>query len=183
MHVFHLLRIFTLFWSLSEAAEWHHILHWHRQHVATGIHWLPWPLSGAACEHHVHPCHGHERWPCLMQWVWGRRVASSSNLLLAYRSDSCGHTISRLDRLISSKGDYFPSSAFPLISLSFSTAAPRCSDFILPKSYQQACCNMDKANTCYSLGSSCCDCCIAGISPSFQLDALRLSAACCYVIS
>lgn len=103
--------------------------------------------------------------------------------LPACRSDSCGHTISRLDRLISSKGDYFPLSAFPHISHSFSAAAPRCSDFILPKSYQQACCNMDKANTCYSVGSSYCDCCVSGISPSFQLDARRLSAACCYVIS
>lgn len=119
----------------------------------------------------------------LVQWLLPWLQASSFKPLLAYRSDSCGYTISRLDRLISSKGDYFPSSAFPHISLSFSTAAPRCSDFILTKSYQQPCCNMDKANTCYSMGSSYCDCCVAGISPSFQLDALRLSAACCYVIS
>lgn len=124
-----------------------------------------------------------DRQPCPVQWVWGRRLASSSNLLLTCRSDRYGHAISCLDRLISSKGDYFPSAAFPHISLSFSTATPRCSDSILPNSYQQGCCNMDKANTCYSMGSSHCDYRIAGISPGFQLDALRLSAACCYVIS
>lgn len=84
-----------------------------------------------------------------------------------------------------SKGDYFPSSAFPHVSLSVSTATPWCSDSIplLHSSYQQACCNMDKANTCFSMGSSYCDFRVIGISLGFQLDALRLSAACCYVIS
>lgn len=42
---------------------------------------------------------------------------------------------------------------------------------------------MDKANTCFSMGSSYCDFRVIGISLGFQLDALRLSAACCYVIS
>lgn len=73
--------------------------------------------------------------------------------LLVYRSDSYGHVISRLDKLISTKGDYFPSSAFSHISLTFSAATPWCFDFILPNSYQQACFNMDKANACYSMGS------------------------------
>lgn len=89
--------------------------------------------------------------PCPVQWI---RLALCTSLLLAYRSDGYGHAISRLDKLISSKGAYFPSSAFSHISLSFSAATPWCSDSIIPNLYQQACCNMDKANTCYSIGSS-----------------------------
>lgn len=140
-------------------------------------------VPGAACEHLSALPQVWDRRPRPVQWVWGRRLTLSSSLFLAYGSDRYGHTISRLDRLISRKGDYFPSSAFPHVSLSFSAATPRCSDSILPNSYQQACWIMDKANTCYSMRSSYCDCCVAGISPGFQLDALRLSTACCYVIS
>lgn len=124
-----------------------------------------------------------------MAFVWGSMwtpcltgLSSYPSFYPAYRSDRYGHAISRLDRLISSKDDYFPLSAFPHIQY---LATPRCPDsvLLLPSLYQQACCNMDKANTCYSMGSSHCDCRVAGISLGFQLDALRLSAARCYVIS
>lgn len=47
--------------------------------------------------------------------------------------DSSSQTISCLDRLISSKGDYFSLSALSRVSLPFSAAAARCSDFILPQ--------------------------------------------------
>lgn len=89
-----------VFRNLSEAAKWDHILHWHRHSVARGIHWFPWPLSGAVYEHPICPCHRSEigipvqcsgsegdDWPC-------------SSIPTAYRSDRYGHAISRLDRLI-----------------------------------------------------------------------------------
>lgn len=152
--------------------------------VVTGIHWLP-------CAHPVCPCHrGETDNPVQCSGSEGLTwtAATSSSLLPAYRSDRYGHAISRLDRLISSKGDYFPSPPrlpSPHVFLSLSAATPWWSDstLLLPNSFQQACCNMDKANTCYSMGSSYCDCHVAGISLGFQLDALRLSAARCYVIS
>lgn len=99
------------------------------------------------------------------------------------RSDRYDYTISCMGWLISSKGAYFPSSAFPLWLLA--TATPWWSDStpLLPSSYQQTRCNMDKPNTCYSIGRSFCQCRVSGISLGFQLDALRLFAACCYVIS
>lgn len=127
---FYLLRNPTLFWSSSEAAEWDHIdTDWqcsHRHPLTTMA--CVWGRMWTPC---LPPPPEWDRRPCPVQWLWGRRPASSASLLLAYRSDRYGHAISRLGRLISSKGDYFPSSAFPHISLSFSTATPRCSGSIL----------------------------------------------------
>jgi len=108
-----------------------------------------------------------------------------SEPLTARRSDRCGNAISCLDRVISSKGDYFLLSAFLHKSLSFCAATPWCSDsmLLLPNWYQPARCNMDKSNTCNSIGNPYCHRSVGGISLSFQLDALRLSATRCYVIS
>lgn len=80
-----------------------------------------------------------------MVFVWGSMwtpcltgLSSYSSLYLAYRSDRYSHAISHLDRLISSKGDYFPLSAFPHIQYLCPSVLLH-PDALIPCCYHLAC--------------------------------------------
>lgn len=139
------------------------MLHVHRPRAAWGTHWLPRAVG-------AHPsatvqCND---WP----------------YFTAHSSCRYGHAILPPRQTDNSKDDYFPSLSSLPLSLSFSTPTPWHSDSVLlwPSLYQQACCNMNKANTWYSAGSSYCEC-----RWDFSQFSIRrsgaLSRACCYVIS
>lgn len=102
--------------------------------------------------------------------------------------DSSSQTIFCLDRLISSKGDYFSLSALSRVSLPFSTAAPQCSDFILPRRISGPAVIWTRQIPVFLWAALIIAAALpvgggVGVSSGFQLDAWRLSAVCFCVIS
>lgn len=136
-----------------------------------------WALSGTS-RALSRSCHMQKGLPCA-------RRSKGSVWPCSLTPDSSSQTVSCLDRLISSKGDYLlPVCPFTRI-VTFRYCCTPMLWFHTTPAYQQASCNVDEANTCFSLGCSYYRCCIAwgGGFPSFQLDAWRHSAVCFCVIS